>query len=220
MNYFAHGIQFLDQPYLLAGTAVPDWLSVVDRKVRARSKGAQLLVDDDDQRVAQVASGIVQHHHDDDWFHQTRAFAELSWQFTVMIRDAIAKDQESPDDGLRPSFLGHILVELLLDAHLMTETPGKLQGYYEALSKVDPLIVQSAVNRVASRQTETLHEFIELFCTHRFLFDYPDDEKLFFRLNQIMRRVRLSPLPESILAILPLARQAVSERKGELLANP
>ena len=36
MNYFAHGRHFIDQPYLLAGTAVPDWLNVVDRSVRAR----------------------------------------------------------------------------------------------------------------------------------------------------------------------------------------
>ena len=33
MNYFAHGVRFLEDPYFLAGTAVPDWLSVVDRRV-------------------------------------------------------------------------------------------------------------------------------------------------------------------------------------------
>ena len=38
MNYFAHGYAFLDDPYFLAGTAVPDWLSVIDRRMRARSK--------------------------------------------------------------------------------------------------------------------------------------------------------------------------------------
>ena len=37
MNYFAHGHRFVDDPYFLAGTAVPDWLSVVDRKVRVRA---------------------------------------------------------------------------------------------------------------------------------------------------------------------------------------
>ena len=29
MNYFAHALPFLDDPYLAAGTGVPDWLSVV-----------------------------------------------------------------------------------------------------------------------------------------------------------------------------------------------
>ena len=28
VNYFAHGLRFLNRPHFLAGTAVPDWLSV------------------------------------------------------------------------------------------------------------------------------------------------------------------------------------------------
>ena len=43
MNYFAHALPFLDQPYFVAGTAVPDWLSVVDRQVRVRRRHAEPL---------------------------------------------------------------------------------------------------------------------------------------------------------------------------------
>ena len=59
MNYFAHGYRFVDSAYFLAGTAVPDWLSVADRKVRARSKGANQLLNDTDPRVAALAAGIA-----------------------------------------------------------------------------------------------------------------------------------------------------------------
>src|SRR6185436_8030726 len=135
--------RFVHDPYLLAGTAVPDWLSVVDRKVRARSKNATRFVEDPDPRVAAVACGVVQHHFDDDWFHQTRAFAELSLKFTVSVRDLLP-----PDDGLRPSFLGHILVELLLDAHLAAQTPGLLDAYYQALESIDAGVVEAAVNQM------------------------------------------------------------------------
>ena len=214
MNYLAHGYRFVDNPYFLAGTAVPDWLSVVDRKVRARSKGAKLLVDDSDPQVAAVARGIVRHHHDDDWFHQTRAFAELSWQFTVDIRDALP-----PDDGLRPSFLGHILVELLLDAVLTEESPQRLTDYYDALESVDARVVQQTVNRIASKSTDQLATFIELFRDHQFLFDYSDDGKLLFRLNQVMRRVKLPALPDSLLMSFPNFRTAVRQRRDELLAG-
>src|SRR5690606_20414525 len=103
MNYFAHGWRYTNEPYFLAGTATPDWLSVVDRKMRARAKRAALFVDNANPQLAQLARGIVQHHADDDWFHQTPAFTEMSLQFTVAIRDLL-----SPDDGFRPSFLGHI----------------------------------------------------------------------------------------------------------------
>src|SRR5438045_4126379 len=137
MNYFAHGRRFIHDPYFLAGTAVPDWLSVIDRKVRARSKNAAKFADAADPRVAAVARGVMKHHPDDGWFHQTRAFAELSLHFTVAVRDLLP-----PDDGLRPSFVGHILVELLLDSRLAEDAPGQLDAYYRAMESVDPPVVE------------------------------------------------------------------------------
>ena len=59
MNYFAHALPFLDRPYFLAGTAVPDWLTVADRKVRLRSKHVEVFLDDADPCVAAVASGVL-----------------------------------------------------------------------------------------------------------------------------------------------------------------
>src|SRR5579863_4782510 len=104
MNYFAHGFAHVDDPWFLAGTAVPDWLNVSDRGVRVREKQAAPLVTDVDPRVAALARGIVQHHADDAWFHVTPVFAELSWSFASRLREVLA-----PDEGMRPSFLGHIL---------------------------------------------------------------------------------------------------------------
>ncbi|MGY8771106.1 MAG: hypothetical protein ACKVH8_22060 [Pirellulales bacterium] len=214
MNYFAHGRLYIDSPFYLAGTAVPDWLNVVNRKVRARAKGARLLVGDADPEIAQVASGILQHHHDDDWFHRTEAFTELSWNFTVLIRDNLPVD-----DGLRPSFLGHIMVELLLDSVLMEDDPQLLDDYYQAVSQIDGLKVQQVVNQIATKTTDQLAYFIGRFKEVRFLEDYPDDEKLLHRLNQVMQRVKLPALPNGFTSLLPEMRTRVRARKEELLVN-
>lgn len=212
MNYFAHGYAFLDRPYFLCGTAVPDWLNVVDRKMRAKAKRALPFVDNRDSRIAEVAAGIVQHHRDDAWFHQTRAFAELSLQFTVATRDALGDD-----GGFRPSFLGHVLVEVLLDATLIDRYPERLDRYYEVLNGTDSEAVASAVNRMATRTSDVLGEFIRRFCSVRFLYDYCNDEKLLSRLNMVMRRVRLPVLPDRYIEVLEFARQAVTDRQSELL---
>jgi hypothetical protein len=132
MNYFAHGRRFIDDPYFLAGTALPDWLNVVDRRLRVRSKQAALFVEDADETVARLAAGVMQHHSDDAWFHVTPAFAELSLDFARRVREALPAD-----DGFRPHFLGHILVELLLDAELIEQDPGGLEAYYEAMDSLD-----------------------------------------------------------------------------------
>ena len=215
MNYFAHGRRFVDDPYFLAGTAVPDWLGVVDRRVRVRSRQALPHIAAEDPRVASIARGILQHLHDDDWFHQTRAFAELSLELCRMFRRALPADE-----GFRPHFLGHILVEILLDGALIAESPGSLDAYYQALEKVDGRCVEDAVNRMAARPTRDLGTFIPLFSRERFLSDYADDGKLLFRLNQVMRRVRLPRLPAGIAELLAACRPLVDARKDELLHGP
>jgi len=218
MNYFAHGCDFVGDPYFLAGTAVPDWLNVVDRRVRVRARGAGALLDelsagDEDPRLAEIARGVLQHCRDDAWFHESRAFAELSLELCRRLRDVLPAD-----DGFRPHFLGHILVEILLDAALVADDPARLEAYYRALDDVDGQIVEAAVNRMAARRTERLGRFIPLFSRERFLWDYADDGKLLFRLNQVMGRVRLPRLPGETAAIFPAARALVGERKHELLA--
>ena len=212
MNYFAHGYRFIDDPYFLAGTAVPDWLSVADRGVRTHRTRTLEFIDHADPQVATVARGIVQHHHDDAWFHNTDAFNQLSWQITRQCSAALPKDE-----GFRPSFLGHILVELLLDAALIAADPPRLQQYYAAMQSVDAQAVQRAVNMIARQSTSRLAWFIEQFCQVRFLCDYADNGKLMFRLNQVLRRVKLAPLPDSFLSVLGPAREMVYVQSAELL---
>jgi hypothetical protein len=214
VNYFAHALPFLDRPYFVAGTAVPDWLAVADRKVRLRSKHVEAFLDDIDPCVADVAAGILQHLRDDAQFHATRAFAETSLELTVQVRDALGDET-----GLRPAFLGHLLVELLLDAALIIDDPGRLTVYCRVLEEADAPRVEAAVNRMAPRPTERLAVFIDLFRRECILWDYLEDGKLMVRLNQIMRRVRLEPLPGQFAAVLPAARQLVAERKSLLLAG-
>jgi hypothetical protein len=214
MNYLAHGRLCLDDPYQLAGTAAPDWLSVVDRKARVRTSGAEGLIDDDDPRLAAFARGVMRHHFDDNWFHRTRAFAESSLELTVLLRDALPEDR-----GFRPSFLGHILVELLLDARLAADNPGMLDDYYRAVGAVDPAIAAQAAERIAGRPIESLATFIEKFAQMRFLWDYAENAKLLVRLNQVMRRVGLSPLPDAIVETFGSARRIVDQRSAELLSG-
>lgn len=212
MNYFAHGRPFTGDPHFLAGTAVPDWLNVVARKVKVRSRQARAFVDDADPRTAALARGIERHHFDDGWFHNTAAFAELSWHFTALIRDGL-----EVDDGLRPSFLGHILVEILLDACLIAQRPQELDAYYQALAAVDPRWLETAVGRMATGHPASLGDFLPLFIRERFLWDYLDDGKLCYRLNQVMRRVGLAALPATFAELLHEMRCQVAGRQHELL---
>lgn len=212
MNYFAHGLRFLDRPYFVAGTAVPDWLSVVDRKVRLRGKLVERFLLGDGSVQSEVAAGVWQHLEDDRWFHETRAFHEVSATLAVRFREALA-----PDETLRAGFLGHIVTELLIDAELIERHPRKIDRYYETLAAIEPVTVQNAINAMAKQPTEGLAPLIPRFIDERFLPDYLRDDRLLWRLNQVLRRVKLPPLPEETQTILSSARPVIRDRLHELL---
>lgn len=212
MNFFAHGLRFLDRPYVLAGTAVPDWLSVADRPVRVRGKLIEPHLRGDGSIQADVAAGVWQHLDDDRWFHQTRAFNELSASLSIRFREALPSD-----DSLRAGFLGHIVTELLIDADLIERYPTEIEAYYKRLREIEPLAVQKAVNSMATQPTANLAPLIPQFIDERFLMDYGDDSRLLWRLNQVLRRVKLPPLPADVQSVLALARPMIRDRLCDLL---
>jgi len=213
MNYLAHGIRFLDRPYFMAGTAVPDWLSVVDRRVRMRTKRIEPLLAQWPVGTPEsdVAHGILQHLADDDWFHTTLGFSDVTGRMTTLFRQAL------PGDTFLNGFLGHIVTELLIDAELTERHPQHLENYYRAMQQVDPHVIQRVVNACGRETTSILTQFIPLFIAEGFLYDYRESPRLLRRLNQVMRRVKLEPLPDSVIEVLDAGRGLVANQLGELL---
>jgi len=211
MNYFAHGIRFLDRPWFLAGTALPDWLSLVDRRVRLRPKGLLPLADGSSSVESELAAGALQHLDDDHWFHKTRAFAEATARLTKIFRDFMG-----PGDGFRCGFVGHIACELILDAILIEKYPERLDAYYAVLEQLDGRRLNEAVTVLAGQSVD-LEPWLPRFCEAQFLRDYADPQRLAFRLNQVLRRVKLDPLPAGIEESLVSALVVVAEYAEGLL---
>lgn len=212
MNYYAHGCRFVDRPYYLAGTAVPDWLRVSDKGVRVRSNRVAPFADGTDSPQAEVAAGILQHLADDDLFHGSAAFIQVSAQLTQMFKRSLPTG-----DNLRPSFLGHISTELILDALLISRQPQGLDRYYEAFLQIDPLVVQAAVNATTRDPAQQLAALIPLFHRERFLQDYAQPAGMWYRINQVLRRVKLPALPEETQQVLADAWPIVDHWSAKLL---
>jgi hypothetical protein len=85
---------------------------------------------------------------------------------------------------------------------------------------LDPLIVARAVNRMVTQPAKGLDLFLPRFSEERFLYDYLEDGKLLWRLNQVMRRVKLPLLPDSLIAWFPAARDEVRRHATALLTQP
>ncbi|MFO0261764.1 MAG: hypothetical protein ACK53V_09075, partial [Planctomycetota bacterium] len=101
--------------------------------------------------------------------------------------------------------------------------PGKLEEYYRLLEQLPEDQLERIVADLAGVNPAAVElpvgRFLPRFRRERFLFDYRDDERLLFRLNQVMSRVRLSALPDSMMGWLPSARKRVDELAPRLLCG-
>ncbi|MEM7476116.1 MAG: hypothetical protein AAF483_14070 [Planctomycetota bacterium] len=212
MNYLSHAYRFLDDPYFAAATGMPDWMSVIDRKNRARRQFALPVTEDPDPVVAAVARGCVQHHDDDRWFHMGDQFNLMCTHFAVELREVVGQGM-----GHQCSFVGHISIELLLDSVLCERDPTLLDRYYDNLESLDVEKLQAAANKICRKPVTLMTILIPRFIQERFLADYYDDELLLMRLNGVMKRVKLPPLPPGVARWLGKARTEVREHADTLL---
>jgi hypothetical protein len=165
----------------------------------------------DSDDVRQIGLGILQHHADDDTFHRSESFQQMEALLAKEFRRCMPNRFDH-----RPALLGHIVVELMLDAMLAATDTTLLNRYYAVLETVDAGLVQHAVNHMVTRKTNRLAPLITGFCRERFLDDYLTDEGLFLRLNQVLKRVRLEPMTTDALDVLATARTLLHKRGREL----
>lgn len=214
MNYFCHGREVLNEPYVLAGTAVPDWLGAAARRVRVAPRTAAKWADSADPATAALAKGIRRHHADDAWFHVTPAFGRLCAEFREAVESASMRV-----DGRIAGLLAHVTIELLLDARLIEQAPSALDRYFESLASVDPNAVALVVKKMTGRRPDRLAWFIQMFRREQFLRDYLDDARLCRRLDQVFQRTGFGGIPYGFQSLLPSFRTAVNDAALELL-NP
>ncbi|MEM7813187.1 MAG: hypothetical protein AAF532_17060 [Planctomycetota bacterium] len=217
MNYLAHAYRHLDRPeperrWFVAGLACPDWLSVSDRRSRLREKHVRPHLEDADPARRAFAAGVLRHLADDAWFHETRAFYEVTGTISRMYRDLIG-----PDDHARTGFLGHITAEMLLDTTLIEDDPTLPDRYYALIDALAPEQIQAHARAMCPRPIARLAEFVTMFGRSQFLRDYTDTDRLTFRISQVCRRARLEPLPEGAGKMLAEALKTVRASRDALL---
>ena len=215
MNCLAHAIRFFDEPWFVAGTGIPDWLSMCDRKVRLRPQHVEPSIQQaDDSSMTLLARGIQQHWHDDDWFHRSAGFFEVSNAIGQMFKVAF-----DTGDNFRAGFLGHIATELLIDGQLAERHPDALDQYYDTVRSIDPHELQAFVNEFGAKETQNIVPFLNLYLQEEFLRDYVHDDRLLYRLNRVLNRVRLPGLPNDGAKVVGRARELVDSRLADLVSQ-
>jgi len=217
VNYLAHARDVLDRPWVLAGAVLPDWVRIVAPRARIRPWMVDGAAATAGSPRAAIHEGLRRHFEDDTWFHATDAFREVTGSIAVEIR---VRHPDRPERRMRASFYAHILLEMLLDAWLLSTRPDAARAFADAVLSLDRAVLVTEATNVAPLPVPGLLDVVERFEDPRVLAGYKDDAEVVRRLGIMGSRVRQPDLPLGFDEVVALARPLVAARGPDLLTPP
>jgi hypothetical protein len=194
MNFLSH--YYFDRDttdcYFTLGTVLPDLLKNADKTIILHP---EKLVHAN-PKVNSIIAGWNKHLLVDKYFHTSAFFLHHSHALKNLLTPAIAG---SP---VKPFFLGHITIELILDNLLITTDKINVEDFYNHLDSCDVEIINEFLAFAGMKSTAIFAKFYQEFKRSRYLHTYANLEQVTYALKRICMRVWRDPFtPEHELAM-------------------
>jgi hypothetical protein len=185
MNFLSH--YYFDRHstncYHILGTVLPDLLKNADKTIILHPEKLHHHRPD----VNALIEGWQKHLDVDRHFHSSDFFLTHSHQLKELLRPAI---EGSP---VKPFFLGHIAIELILDNLLLTTNKITVGEFYNHLELCDEEVINEFLTFSGLHNTDVFLTFFEAFKKHRYLQTYVDTSQVAYALKRICMRVWHQP---------------------------
>lgn len=185
MNFLSHF--YFDREatdrYFVLGIVLPDLLKNADKTIVLHPEKLHHA----DAGVNSIVAGWNKHLDVDRYFHSSKFFATHSHQLKKELAPAIAG---SP---VKPFFLGHIGVELIIDNLLLTTGKITVEDFYIHLKGCDNSIIEDFLTSAGLRDTASFFRFFEGFKRDGYLHTYSETEQIVYALKRICMRVWENP---------------------------
>ncbi|MXV52785.1 hypothetical protein GS399_17570 [Pedobacter sp. HMF7647] len=188
MNFLSH--YYFDRevtnPERILGMVLPDLLKNANKKwvIHPNRHHAALRADKD---LNNILEGWNRHLAVDAYFHSSDFF----YRHTQQIRTAIAP--LITDSPVRPSFLAHIGLELMLDSLLITQNQLDAHNFYTLIASVNSKKVDNFLKVNQIFHTNSFFDFFEEFISSAYLHSYSDYESITYALEKICMRLWNKP---------------------------
>ena len=181
MNFLSH--YYFDRHstncYHILGTVLPDLLKNADKTIILHPEKLRHHKDS----VNCLIEGWQKHLDVDRHFHSSEFFTVHSRGLKEVLRPVI---EGSP---VKPFFLGHIAIELILDNLLLTTDKVTVDGFYAHLGSCDEEVINEFLTFSGLHNTDVFLTFFEAFKKHRYLETYVDASQVAYALKRICMRV-------------------------------
>lgn len=185
MNFLSH--YYFDRDttdcYFTLGTVLPDLLKNADKTIILHPEKLQ----HQDAEVNAIIAGWNRHLLVDKHFHSSEFFTRHSHALKLELTPAIAG---SP---VKPFFLGHIAIELILDNLLLTTGEVTVADFYDHLDSCKADVIAEFLRFAGLKESNTFFKFFEEFKRSRYLTTYADLPKVAYALKRICMRVWPQP---------------------------
>ncbi|WP_091149675.1 hypothetical protein [Mucilaginibacter pineti] len=185
MNFLSH--YYFDRHttncYHILGTVLPDLLKNADKTIILHPEKLQHSNPD----VNALIAGWNKHLAVDRFFHSSDFFLTHSHELKKLLRPAI---EGSP---VKPFFLGHIALELIIDNLLLTTGKIQVDDFYVHLAGCDTAVIQEFLTFSGLKDSTRFFKFYEEFKRSQYLHTYAETHQIAYALKRICMRIWQNP---------------------------
>jgi acyl carrier protein phosphodiesterase len=191
MNFLSHFYfdRYTNDPNIVLGTVLPDLVKNARKDWNLHPEKKEALFTGAIEQS--ILTGWKRHLLVDRHFHNSGFF----FKHTKAIRTAIAPVLiHSP---VRPSFLAHIGLELMLDSILLTDNIINPDRLYSNLRQSDRLALNTFLELCKMDDTVHFFKFFDKFIEASYLNSYRESHNIMYALNRICMRIWPEPLNDT-----------------------
>lgn len=149
-----------------------------------------------DAQLSSILIGWKRHLEVDMLFHSSDFFNRHTAKLKQFLVPILA------DSQVRPSFLAHIGVELLLDHLLVINRKIDINSFYSHLNNVDDAKLSTFLTKCGATETDHFFKFFNGFKSSRYLLSYQKIENISYALQRICMRLWAHPFDEKTVLLL------------------
>lgn len=185
MNFLSHYYfdRYTTNCYHVLGTVLPDLLKNADKTIILHPEKHNYP----DEATRQITNGWHRHLEVDRHFHNSEFFKTHAHELKLSLRPAI---EGSP---VKPFFLGHIALELILDNLLLTTTQIDADEFYAHLGSCNSEVITNFLTISGMKEPAVFIRFFDNFKKNKYLHTYAQTEQVAYALKRICMRVWNNP---------------------------
>jgi acyl carrier protein phosphodiesterase len=199
MNFLSH--YYFDRTNnnanVVMGTVLPDLIKNAVKEANLYPQKNEFLFKGNPDEES-LLIGWKRHLAVDLIFHSSNFFLEKTTELKQLIKPIVE------NTAVRPSFLAHIGLELLLDHLLVEHNLIRVNHFYDQLNTIKKESLSDFLEHCNLKTPEVFFNFLEKFISSKYLLSYQKLENISYALNRICMRVWPETLSERQLNLLTL----------------